>query len=505
MNIAIIGAGISGIAAASILNKAGHTTTLFEKHDRPGGVWAVSYPGVSLQNTDRQYTLTEFPWPFKPAQHPTGEEIMRYLELAIEALGLDVRRRTEVVGMAENNAGWTVQYRDDAGTHERQFDYVVSAIGQYTEGKRRPTFPGQETFKGRVLTERDIDTPHLFTDKRTAVVGFGKSAVDIAVMASAGADQVYHVFRTPRWLIPFTIFNIHYSRLLFSRLTTFFIPCWAYPSKSQRFVHARLGFLVDSFWYFLTRQLILLCRLRGVFKGKAAHKRLKTLIPSHKLVRDMRSATALAPRSYFRLVADGRIEPLHGEISHFSEQALHLQDGRAIACDQVALCVGSEPPTFPFLPEPYRRLLEGEHDGTQLYRHVLHPDIPRFACAGYNHGFMHIPAAEVATVWLCAYLNGDIRLPTRAAMLSSIDATREWKREHINFEPSRACAVNTRFQQYIDMMLRELGLNPYRKLPNLFAEVFGQYGANDYRNVIDEYLERSRARTTPLPSLPLDG
>ena len=464
----------------------------------------MSYPGVSLQNTARQYTLTEFPWPFKPALHPTGEEIMKYLELAIEGLGLDVRRRTEVVGMVENADAWTLQYRDEAGLHEQQFDYVISAIGQYTEGKHKPVFPGQQAFRGRVITERDIDSPELFRGKRTAVVGFGKSAVDIAVMAAAESDQVRHVFRTPRWLIPFTLFRVHYSKLLFSRLTTFFMPCWAHPSRLERFVHGRLGFLVDSFWYFITSQVIFLCKLRGVFKGRAANRRLDTLIPKHKLVRDLRSAAALAPRDYFRQVADGRTEPFHGEISHFTGEALHLEDGRAVSCDQVVLCVGSEKPRFPFLPEKYRRLLESENDGIQLYRHVLHPDIPRFACSGYNHGFMHVPAAEIGAIWLCAYLNGEIRLPARAEMLRCMENTREWKRKHINFEPSRSCAVNTRFQQYMDIMLQELGISPYRKMPNLLAEVFVQYGADDYRNILDEYLSGANERNAPLPSLPLD-
>ena len=335
-------------------------------------------------------------------------------------------------------------------------------------------------------------------------MGFGKSAVDIAVMASAQTGEVLHVFRTPRWLIPFTIFRIHYTHLLFSRLTTFFMPCWAHPSGFERFIHGRLGFLVDAFWYFLTRQVIFLCKLRGAFKGRAANTRLDTLIPKHELVRDLRSAAALAPRDYFRLVADGRIEPVHGEISHFTGEALHLKDGRAISCDQVVLCVGSEKPRFPFLPEKYRSLLESGDDGVQLYRHVLHPDIPRFACAGYNHGFMHVPAAEVGAIWLCAYLDGDIRLPARAEMLRCMETTRDWKRKYINFEPSRSCAVNTRFQQYMDIMLQELGISPYRKMPNLLAEIFVQYGAEDYRNILDEYLSGARERNAPLPSLPLD-
>ena len=504
MNFAIIGAGISGIAAASILNKAGHGTTLFEKSDRPGGVWAVGYPGVYLQNTSRQYTLAEFPWPFEPSYHPTASEILKYLELAIEGLGLDVRRRAEVVGMVENSDGWTVRYRDEAGLHEQQFDYVISAIGQYTEGKHKPAFPGQEAFEGRIITERDIDSPDLFRDKRTVVVGFGKSAVDIATMASAAAKQVHHVFRTPRWMIPFSIFGIHYTHLLFCRLNTFFMPCWAHPTRFERFVHRRLGFLVDSFWFFISRLVVLLCKLRGVFKGRAANRRLDTLIPHHKLTGDLRSAAALTPPDYYRLVAAGRVEPCHGEISHFSGPAVHLKDGRTVTCDQVVLCVGSEQPRFPFLPDEYRRLLESEDDGVQLYRHVLHPDIPRFACAGYNHGFMHVPAAETGMVWLCAYLNGDIILPEREEMLGSIEATRDWKRKHINYEPSRSCAVNTRFQQYLDIMLQELGVSPYRKMPNVFAEIFAQYGSEDYRGVFDDYLGGARERNAPLPSLPLD-
>ena len=504
MNIAIIGAGISGVAAASILNKAGHRTTLFEKSGQAGGIWAVGYPGVSLQNTAHQYTLSQFPWPFKPALHPTGVEILKYLDLAIDGLGLDVRKNTDVVAIVENPRAWMLQYRDETGMHEQQFDYVVSAIGQYTEGKHKPAFPGQETFKGRIITERDIDSPDLFKDKRTVVLGFGKTAVDVATMAAAATGQVYHVFRTPRWMVPLTLFRIHYTHLLFCRLSTFFMPCWAHPTGFERFVHRRLGFLVDSFWFIISHLVILLCKSRGVFKGRAANMRLNTLIPHHKLTGDLRSAAALTPREYYRQVADGQVNPCHGEISHFSGQAVHLKDGRTIPCDQVVLCFGTEKPRFPFLPDKYRRLLESEDDGVQLYRHILHPDIPRFACAGYNHGFMHVPAAEIGMIWLCACLNGDIRLPSREEMMKCIDTTRDWKRRHINFEPSRSCAVNTRFQQYLDIMLQELGVSPYRKMPNLFAEIFAQYGAQDYRHVFEEYLNQAGKRNEPLPSLPIN-
>ena len=76
---------------------------------------------------------------------------------------------------------------------------------------------------------------------------------------------------------------------------------------------------------------------------------------------------------------------------------------------------------------------------------------------------------------------------------------RDWKRQHIHFEASRSCAVSTRFQQYIDIMLADLGLSPYRKLPNVFAEIFSAYGAADYAGIVDEFL----AQPTSDPRRPL--
>jgi hypothetical protein len=89
-------------------------------------------------------------------------------------------------------------------------------------------------------------------------------------------------------------------------------------------------------------------------------------------------------------------------------------------------------------------------------------------------------------------------------MERSIENVRAWKRENIKFENARSCAVSTRFQQYIDILLKELQISPYRKLPNPVAELFSRYEASDYRGVFEEY-ERVRAKlAAPLKTLPLD-
>ena len=213
----------------------------------------------------------------------------------------------------------------------------------------------------------------------------------------------------------------------------------------------------------------------------------------------MLSATAMAPLNYYPMVADGRIQPHHAAIQGFSADGIELDNGEHLDADIVVLSVGSGTPVFPFLPERYRAMIEAESEGVQLYRHLLHPSIPRLAFAGYNHGFMHVPAAETDALWICAMLRGDIELPEVDAQERTIEVVREWKRAHIQYEPSRACAVSTRFQQYIGLLLLELKVSPLRKMPNVFAECFTRYGGADYVGVVAKVLEnpplRARAAT----------
>src|SRR4030095_6786357 len=98
------------------------------------------------------------------------------------------------------------------------FKYVIIAVGQYTSGKNRPHFPCEEQFSGSIITEREIRSLEQFGRKRVAVVGFGKSALDMVTFAATqDSHEVHHIFRTPRWTIPEWILGIHCTQILFSR------------------------------------------------------------------------------------------------------------------------------------------------------------------------------------------------------------------------------------------------------------------------------------------------
>jgi len=502
--IAVIGAGISGIASANILKKNGYQAIVFEKFDKLGGVWSTAYPEIHLQNIYNQYHLSDFDWPFKPDLHPTGDQIMRYLTAAVDHLKLDIRLKHEVLELKEGTDGWLVRYKNQSGIHEESFDYAIIAAGQYTDGKNNPHFIDQELFNGKIVTERDITSLDIFNGKRVVVVGYGKSALDMATLAAERSAQVHHVFRSANWLIPEWILGAHFTYALFTRFGNIMMTSWAQPTAMERFLHNRIPFVISSFWDFI--QSIVLFQLNRNSKGKdnAAKERLNVLIPEHKILMDFRSSGALGPENYYPLVAEGKILPYHSEIECFSHDSIQLKNGRVIPCDVVVLSVGYLTPSFPFLPEKYRALLEAEKDGTQLYRHLIHPRIPRLAFAGFNHGYMHVPSVEIGTQWLCAYLRGELELPSIEEMERSIEHIRNWKRENIKFENARSSAVSTRFQQYIDILLKELDVSPYRKLPNVFAEIFSRYKASDYKGIYEEYERAKAKRTTPLKTLPLD-
>jgi dimethylaniline monooxygenase (N-oxide forming) len=489
MRIAIVGAGISGIAFAGVLRRFGHECVLFDKAAQVGGIWALTYPQVRLQNSREQYTFIDFPWPEQPDQHPTAAQIIAYIEAAIDHFALDVRLEHTVTSMLDTGEGWTVTVVHDGGEQQLEFDYAIVSIGQYAEQNYRPEFSGKNNFKGNVISERDVESLEVFRDKKVAVVGFGKSAVDMCAFAAPSALSVAHVFRTPRWLVPFHLLGAHYSYLLFARATTFFMPSWVHSGRVERAVHRYLEFFVKGFWR--TIGALVRSHIRGHASSTEpmAQERLNRVTPMHSFSEDMRSATAMAPQAYYSMVADGSIEPHQAEVKGFTSSTLVLANNEEIAADVVVLSVGSGTPVFPFLPQIYRDMIESESDGVQLYRHLVHPQIPNLAFAGYNHGFMHIPAAEIGALWLGAALRGDLELPDAATQLQSIDSIRQWKRDHVTFEPSRSCAVSTRFQQYIDALLRELGISPYRKMPNIFAECFVRYGGADYDGIVDRVVD----------------
>ena len=92
--IAIVGSGPSGLAAAYVLNRRGHSVTVFEKADRPGGLLMYGIPNMKLDKkiVERRIRLMEaegvvFRTGMKVGEDVSADEIRRTYDAVLLCCG----------------------------------------------------------------------------------------------------------------------------------------------------------------------------------------------------------------------------------------------------------------------------------------------------------------------------------------------------------------------------------------------------------------------------------
>jgi cation diffusion facilitator CzcD-associated flavoprotein CzcO len=201
VDVAIIGAGMSGICMAVQLQKAGiHTFTIFEQAEEVGGTWRDNtFPGLHCDVPSRYYTYTFAPNSDWSKLLSPGPEIQEYLRRVADEHGLraHIRFGTEVRAAQFRDGQWWL----DTGAGEQAFDVLVTATG-VLRVPRYPDIPGRETFDGPAFHSSRWDHSISLSDKRVGLVGTGSTGVQI-VAELGGKVKVLKVFqRTPQWVFP---------------------------------------------------------------------------------------------------------------------------------------------------------------------------------------------------------------------------------------------------------------------------------------------------------------
>lgn len=206
-SVAVIGAGLSGVAAAHRLSQAGVPYTVFERHPEVGGVWwANSYPGCRLDTPNFAYSLSfaqKQDWPQQFSRQP---EIQRYISEVSDLAGIrrNIRFNTEVLGMAwdEDAAVWVLAVKDSEGRiTEQRFNAVFTAVGQLSQ-PLIPSIPGLDRFAGRCFHSAEWPADVDVSGKRVAVIGTGASAYQIVPSIVDDVAELNVFQRNPPWMLP---------------------------------------------------------------------------------------------------------------------------------------------------------------------------------------------------------------------------------------------------------------------------------------------------------------
>ncbi|KAL7083330.1 hypothetical protein ACP275_14G154600 [Erythranthe tilingii] len=236
MKVAVIGAGVSGLATAYALKSENHQVIVYEKSEQIGGTWVYD-PEVesdplgidpnrevvhgslyqSLRTNIPRQLMGFFDCPFFARKYgessifPSHEEVLDFLnEFASEFRLVElIRFETEVVRVERvdlRSDQWVVESKTNELSSNEIFDAVVVCSGHHTQ-PRVADFPGMEKWPGKQMHSHNYRVPEPFQDQIVVVIGDGPSAKDISLEISKVAKEVRLSSRSP---------NIKVSRLDFA-------------------------------------------------------------------------------------------------------------------------------------------------------------------------------------------------------------------------------------------------------------------------------------------------
>jgi 4-hydroxyacetophenone monooxygenase len=203
--VLIVGAGLSGIAAAIPLKKLGIPFEIIERQAGTGGTWLLNtYPDVRVDTLVYlfQYKFEKnYPWKDFFA---AGADLQKYIDYVATKWGVKehIKFNTEVVAAKwdESKKVWNMTTQEKGGRKETTTcNAIVSAAGLFST-PNLPDIPGIHDFKGPLFHTAQWDHSTDYHGKNVAVIGTGSTGTQLTPMVAEGAKRLSVYMRTPQWI-----------------------------------------------------------------------------------------------------------------------------------------------------------------------------------------------------------------------------------------------------------------------------------------------------------------
>lgn len=387
LEVAIFGAGISGLCTAIQLKKAGiHSFTIFEKSDAVGGTWHDNtYPGASCDVPSHLYSFSFEPNPDWSRAFSPQPEIQRYLHRCAEKYGVlpHVRFATEVAGASfdEAHGKWRIRL---ASGEEVIADAIVAGLGQLNR-PHFPAIPGQDAFEGTSFHSARWNAAWDPAGQEVAVIGNGASAIQFIPEIAKTAAKVTIYQRSANWIIPRNDraigaaaqerFRRHPALLRALRALIWFL-------LEIRF----FAFLRDS-WYSRRMTRVATGYLDSVVKDPALRAKL---LPDYPIG----CKRILISDDYYQTLVKRNVEIVTEPIARIERDGVATADGRTRRADAIVYATGFETTTFlaPLAIEGRggRKLDVVWRDGAEAHLGITVPGFPNlFLLYGPNTNLGH--------------------------------------------------------------------------------------------------------------------
>jgi cation diffusion facilitator CzcD-associated flavoprotein CzcO len=384
LDVVIVGAGLSGIAAAyHIQDKCpGKTFAVLEARAAMGGTWDLfRYPGI--RSDSDMYTLgfSFNPWP-NPQAIADGPSILRYIKDTARKFGLDqhihYNRRVTDASWSDADARWTLTLaaKDDTPEHtiSAGFLFLCSGYYHYQEGFL-PDFPGRERFPGPVVHPQQWSGNEDYEGKKVVVIGSGATAVTLVPELAKKAERVTMLQRSPTYIM-----TLPSQDKVANALKRILPAQIAHNLVRWKNILLSLAFYkISRRWPQTIRRFI----QKGIAKELGPHYDQRHFDPPYN---PWDQRLCLVPDGdLFHALKSGKAEVVTDRIRSFTERGIALESGQELAADLIIAATGLK---IQLLGGMQVRINGQTMDSGKIhcYKGVLFGGVPNFAVAiGYTN------------------------------------------------------------------------------------------------------------------------
>ena len=404
LNVVIVGAGLSGIGAACHLQTQhpGKRYAILEGRGESGGTWSLfQYPGIRSDSDMYTFGYSFRPWTGAKAISE-GSSILAYLRDTAKEYGVDrhIRFQHRVVraSWSSSEARWLIEI--EVGTAKEtarctcDFLYICSGYYDYDNGYA-PTFPGQESFRGRIVHPQDWPQDLGYAGKHVVVIGSGATAITLVPALAGEAAHVTMLQRSPSYV------TARPAKDALAELLRNVLP----PHLAYRLARTKV-ILLSIFFYQLSRRF------------PTVVKKLIRRVQQRQLPADYAIDTHFKPRynpwdqrvcvapdgDLFATIKAGRASVVTDHVEEFVETGIRLKSGQTLRADLIVTATGLKLKAFGGI-----RL---DVDGAVLdpgkvytYNGVMLGNVPNMAfCVGYTNASWTL-RADLSSLFVCRLLS----------------------------------------------------------------------------------------------------
>jgi cation diffusion facilitator CzcD-associated flavoprotein CzcO len=209
-DVIIVGAGLSGIAAAFHLKDKcpNHRFTILESRASIGGTWDLfKYPGIRSDSDMFTLGFSFNPWK-NPKAIADGKAILQYIHDTVDDFGLreSIQFNKKVIAASWSSIAnqWSVEVfcNETSTTQTVQCNFLFMCSGYYNYDKGyEPDFLNANEFKGIKIHPQKWDTNLDYSNKKIVIIGSGATAVTLLPKLAEKAKHVTMLQRSPTYIM----------------------------------------------------------------------------------------------------------------------------------------------------------------------------------------------------------------------------------------------------------------------------------------------------------------